>query len=69
MGEQIKLRLVNASASTYFNVEFAGGPMTIIAADGIDTQPIKVKRLRMAIAETYDVLGYTSSKNKNGYGL
>ncbi len=56
MGEQIKLRLVNASASTYFNVEFAGGPMTIIAADGIDVTPIKVQRLRMAIAETYDVM-------------
>jgi len=55
-GQTVKLRLVNAAASSYFNVEFSGGPMTIIATDGIDIEPIKVKRLRMAIAETYDVL-------------
>lgn len=55
-GQRVKLRLVNASASSYFNVEFSGGPMTIMATDGIDIEPIKVKRLRMAIAETYDVL-------------
>lgn len=56
VGEMVKLRLVNASASSYFNVEFSGGPMTIVAADGIDVTPLKVTRLRMAIAETYDVL-------------
>jgi len=55
-GQTVKLRLVNAAASSYFNVEFSGGPMTILATDGIDIEPIKVKRLRMAIAETYDVL-------------
>ena len=55
-GQTVKLRLVNAAASSYFNVEFSGGPMTIIATDGIDIEPIKVKRLRMAVAETYDVL-------------
>lgn len=52
----ILARLINAAASSYFNVEFAGGPMTIIAADGVDVTPIKVKRLQIAIAETYDVL-------------
>lgn len=55
-GQTVKLRLVNAAASSYFNVEFSGGPMTIIATDGIDIEPIKVKRLRMVVAETYDVL-------------
>ena len=55
-GERARLRLINASASSYLNVEFAGGPMTLIAADGIDVEPQKVKRLRMAVAETYDVL-------------
>ena len=55
-GERARLRLINASASSYLNVEFAGGPMTLIAADGVDVEPRKVKRLRMAVAETYDVI-------------
>lgn len=55
-GERARLRLINASASSYLNVEFAGGPMTLIAADGIDVEPQKAQRLRMAVAETYDVL-------------
>ncbi len=55
-GQTVKLRMVNAAASSYFNIEFSGGPMTIIATDGVDIVPIKVKRLRLAVAETYDVL-------------
>ncbi|NND65717.1 MAG: multicopper oxidase domain-containing protein [Gammaproteobacteria bacterium] len=52
----VRLRLVNASASTYFNIEFADGPMQIISADGVDVELLTVQRLRMAIAETYDLL-------------
>ncbi|MGA9530429.1 MAG: multicopper oxidase domain-containing protein [Candidatus Babeliales bacterium] len=55
-GDSVRLRLINSSASTYFIVEFAGGPMTIVAADGGDVEPVKVQRLRIATAETYDVL-------------
>ena len=54
--ETVRLRLINGAASSYFYVEFAGGPMTLVAADGMDVEPIKVKRLRLAIAETYDVI-------------
>ncbi|MEQ8955759.1 MAG: multicopper oxidase domain-containing protein, partial [Gammaproteobacteria bacterium] len=53
---EMKLRLVNGSTSSYFDVEYAGGPMTVIAADGQDIVPIMVQRLRMSTAETYDVL-------------
>ncbi len=55
-GETVLVRLINSAASTYFNMEFAGGPMTIVAADGPETEPLEVKRLRVAIAETYDLL-------------
>lgn len=55
-GETVLIRLINSAASTYFNVEFAGGPITIVAADGPATEPLEVKRLRIAIAETYDLL-------------
>jgi FtsP/CotA-like multicopper oxidase with cupredoxin domain len=55
-GETVRLRIVNASASSYQYVEFAGGPMTIVAADGIDTELKEVDRLKISVAETYDVL-------------
>ncbi len=55
-GEIIRLRIISAGAGSNFYVEFAGGPMTIVAADGQDVVPVKVKRLLMVIAETYDVL-------------
>ena len=55
-GEVIRLRLVNGSASTYFHLQFAGGPLTIIAADGQEVEPVAQERLLMAVAETYDLL-------------
>lgn len=55
-GETVRIRLINAGASSYFNVEFSGGQMTIVAADGVDIVPTTVQRLRIAIAETYDII-------------
>lgn len=55
-GESVRLRLINAAASSYFNVAYAGGALTIVAADGVDVMPFDVKRQRMAIAETFDVI-------------
>ena len=55
-GETIRLRLINGGAGSYFWVQFAGGPMTIIAADGLDVKPVKVDKIDFPIAETYDVL-------------
>lgn len=55
-GETVLVRLINASAATYFYVSSATGPMTIVAADGPAVTPANVERLLMGIAETYDVL-------------
>jgi CopA family copper-resistance protein len=55
-GEKLKLRIINGSSTTYFYVEFSGGPMTIVAADGMDVEPIEEKRFLIGVAETYDVL-------------
>ena len=55
-GARVRLRLVNASASSYLNIRFAGGPMQIIAADGVDVEPLLVNELNIALAETYDVI-------------
>ncbi|MDI1311904.1 multicopper oxidase domain-containing protein [Prosthecobacter sp.] len=55
-GQTVRLRFINAGAATYFYLESATGPLTIVAADGTPVQPVKVQRLLMGIAETYDVL-------------
>lgn len=55
-GETIRLRMINASASSYQHIRFSGGPMTIVAADGVDVEPLRVEELTIAIAETYDVI-------------
>ncbi len=55
-GERVRLRLIDGSATTFFHVEFAGGPMTVISADGIDVEPFEIGRLLIGVAETYDVL-------------
>lgn len=55
-GERVRLRLINAAAASYFYITFSGGPLTIVAADGPDVEPVDVKRLFMGIAETYDVV-------------
>ncbi len=55
-GETVRLRIIDGSATTYFHLEYAGGQMTIIAADGIDVEPIEEDRFLIGVAETYDVL-------------
>ena len=55
-GERIRLRVINAGASTYFYLRWAAGPVTIVAADGPPVEPVKVQRLFIAIAETYDLI-------------
>jgi CopA family copper-resistance protein len=55
-GERIRLRFINGSAMTYFDVRIPGLTMTVVQADGQDVQPVAVDELRIAVAETYDVL-------------
>ncbi len=55
-GEKVRLRFINAGASTYFYLQSATGPLTIVAADGPAVKPLSVKRLLIGMAETYDVI-------------
>jgi len=55
-GETVRLRFINAATATYFYLQFAGGPVQIVAADGKDVQPVDLDRFLMAIAETYDLM-------------
>jgi CopA family copper-resistance protein len=54
--ESIRLRLINGSAMTYFDFRIPGLEMTVVAADGQPIKPVKVDELRIAVAETYDVI-------------
>lgn len=55
-GQRVRLRIVNASAMTYFDFRVPGLPMTVVQADGQDVQPVETDELRIAVAETYDVI-------------
>jgi len=58
-GETVRLRLINGSAMSYFDFRIPGLKLTVIAADGQPVQPVSVDELRIAVAETYDVLVHT----------
>ncbi len=55
-GERIRLRLINAGASTYFLLHSAGVPFDVIAADGLAVEPVQVDEVLHAVAETYDIV-------------
>lgn len=55
-GDQVKLRVVNGGASSYFWLTWSGGKITVVANDGNDVEPVEVDRLIIAPSETYDLL-------------
>ena len=55
-GERVRLRIVNASAMTIFNVRIPGLKLTIVQADGQNVRPVAVEEFQIAVAETYDVI-------------
>ncbi len=55
-GERVRLRFINSSAMSYFDIRIPGLKMTVVQADGNDVQPVSVDEFRIAVAETYDVI-------------
>jgi FtsP/CotA-like multicopper oxidase with cupredoxin domain len=55
-GERVRLRFINASAMTFFDVRIPDLPMTVVQSDGNDVEPVSVDEFRIGIAETYDVI-------------
>ncbi|SFP22285.1 copper resistance system multicopper oxidase [Qipengyuania nanhaisediminis] len=55
-GERVRLRVINGSAMTFFNVRIPGVPMTVIQADGQDVADVEVDEFQIGVAETYDVI-------------
>ncbi len=55
-GEKVRLRFINGSAMTYFDVRIPGLKLTVVAADGQYVHPVSVDEFRIAVAETFDVI-------------
>lgn len=55
-GERVRLRVINASAMTVFNVRIPGLRMTVVQADGNNVRPVAVDEFMISVAETYDVI-------------
>ncbi|MEW8067869.1 MAG: copper resistance system multicopper oxidase [Candidatus Thiodiazotropha endolucinida] len=55
-GEKVRLRFINGSAMTFFDVRIPGLKMTVVAADGQNLEPVTVDEFRLGVAETYDVI-------------
>ncbi len=55
-GERVRLRFINASSMTTFNVRIPGLPMTIVAADGLNVRPVEIDEFQFGPAETYDAI-------------
>ncbi|HKK55216.1 copper resistance system multicopper oxidase [Marinobacter sp.] len=78
-GDRVRLRFINSSAMTYFDVRIPGLEMTVVQADGNNVQPVNVDEFRIGVAETYDVIvrirdekAYTifaESMGRSGYAL
>jgi FtsP/CotA-like multicopper oxidase with cupredoxin domain len=55
-GEKLRLRMINGSAMTFFDVRIPGLKMLVVAADGNEVTPVPVDDIRMGVAERYDVI-------------
>lgn len=78
-GEKIRLRFINSSSMTFFDVRIPGLKMTVVAADGNNIQPVDIEEFRIGVAETYDVIVepkaneayaiFAQSIDRSGYAL
>ncbi|WP_436410302.1 multicopper oxidase family protein [Parapedobacter flavus] len=55
-GDNVRLRISNGGASSYFWLRYAGGKISVVASDGNDVKPVEVDRLLIAVSETYDIV-------------
>lgn len=55
-GERVRLRFINASAMSFFDVRIPGLTMQVVSSDGQNVEPVAVDEFRFGVAETYDVI-------------
>jgi len=75
--ERVRLRFINGSSMTIFDVRIPGLPMTVVQTDGNDVEPVIVDEFRISVAETYDVIVqpqdasaftiFAQSEDRSGY--
>ncbi|WP_272977263.1 copper resistance system multicopper oxidase [Idiomarina baltica] len=66
-GEKVRLRIINGSAMSFFDVRIPGLEMTVVAADGQPVQPVTIDEFRIGVAEAYDVI--VQPKESKAYTL
>jgi len=66
-GERVRLRIINASAMSIFQLRIPGLPMTVVNADGENVRPVEVDELQISVAETYDVV--VTPPDDRAYGV
>ncbi|WP_417214158.1 copper resistance system multicopper oxidase [Alcanivorax sp.] len=66
-GERIRLRFINASAMTFFDIRIPGLDMTVVAMDGQPVKPVDFHEVRLGVAETLDVI--VEPKHDRAYTL
>ena len=55
-GERVRLRIINGSSMSTFDVRIPGLKLAVVQADGNDLEPVTVDEFRINVAETYDVI-------------
>ncbi|MDC5072520.1 copper resistance system multicopper oxidase [Acinetobacter baumannii] len=55
-GDKVRLRFINASAMSFFDVRIPNLKMTVVSADGQPVKPVAIDEFRIGTAETYDVI-------------
>ncbi|MCZ0866799.1 copper resistance system multicopper oxidase [Dasania sp. GY-19] len=77
-GERVRLRFINASSNSFFDVRIPGLKLTVVQADGQNIEPVTVDEFRFGAGETYDVLVependvytlFAQSMDRSGYAL
>jgi CopA family copper-resistance protein len=66
-GERVRLRFINGSAMSIFDVRIPGLAMTVVAADGQHVEPVAVDEFRLSAAETLDVI--VEPRNDDAYTI
>jgi CopA family copper-resistance protein len=66
-GEKVRLRIINGSSMTFFDIRIPGLKLTVVAADGQDVEPVTVDEFRIGTAEVCDVI--VEPKDDRAYTL
>jgi len=62
-GDKVRLRFINASAMSFFDVRIPNLKMTVVSADGQPVKPVAIDEFRIGTAETYDVIVEPTQSN------